>query len=105
MIKIDMDDVYPVVKVCGVMALFDDCRIDRSSVPEGLYCYDLHGGRNDDPGDPATVEEHVTVNHAGCILTKEPLKIPECGYLDIGEGLDFTEHEMTPGEFLAFKDD
>lgn len=44
-------------------------------------------GSDDDPGMPVTVEQNVTVNHAGAIITAKPL--------DLGEdaGLTLTEDE------------
>lgn len=89
---------YDVVELFGITALFINGRFSRENVPEGLYCYDLRGS-DYDPGDPATVEHHVLVNHAGTILTAKPIEIPAQGYLPLGEGLNFITDVMTINEF------
>ena len=87
-----------VVEVFGTTALFFNERVKQEDVPEGLYRYDLRGS-DDDPGDPASVEDHVAVNHAGTILTAKPLDIPKEGFLKLDDGLNFTGDEMTVVEF------
>ena len=67
------------IELFGKPALFINSRIDRATVPGNLYCYDLRGSDND-PGRPVTVENKVGVNHAGAVLTIEPVTIPEEGY-------------------------
>ena len=89
-----------VVELFGTAALFFDERVGQEAVPEGLFRYDLRGS-DDDPGDPAAVEDHVLVNHAGTILMAKPLDIPENGFLELGDGLNFTGGEMTVDEFRA----
>ena len=87
-----------VVELFGTTALFFNERIRQENVPEGLYRYDLRGS-DDDPGEPASLENHVTVNHAGTILTAKPLDIPEKGFLALDDGLNFTGKEMTVDVF------
>lgn len=48
-------------------ALFTNAQIDRATVPEGWYCYDLRG-TGDDPGELRFIEESVVVNHSGSIF-------------------------------------
>lgn len=87
------------VEVFGEKALFSNSRIDKSEVPDGLYCYDLRGS-DDDPGSPIAVEENVTVNHAGSIITAKPIEIPENGYVPLNAGLNFLGSEKGIKEFL-----
>lgn len=87
-----------VVELFGTVALFFDERVRQEDVPEGLYRYDLRGA-DYDPGEPALVENHVKVNHAGTILTAKPLDIPKEGFLELGDELNFTGNEMTLDEF------
>ena len=61
------------VEIFDIPALFTNGRISRITVPQGWFCYDLRG-KDSDPGDPATIEKYVGVNHAGTILT--PTEIP-----------------------------
>ena len=76
------------IELFGKPALFTDSRIDRVTVPANLYCYDLRGSDND-PGKPVTVENKVGVNHAGTVLTIEPVTIPEEGYRRLRGKINF----------------
>lgn len=58
------EEEYEHIELFGKPALFTNSRIDRTTVPEGFYCYDLRGS-DYDPGRPVTIENQVTVNHAG----------------------------------------
>ena len=93
------ETTYQEVEVFGVPALFDNARIPQEDVPEGLHRYDLRGS-DFDPGEPATVERHVVVNHAASILTLVPLPVPEQGFLRLGEGLNFIGGMMDVREFM-----
>ena len=77
-----MNETYTEIEVLGKPALFHDMRIDRSTVPKGLFLYEV---RHDDDGlgDPVQIAKGILVNHYGSILTREPLKLPSDGYLDI----------------------
>ena len=104
---------YEHIELFDVPGLFTNGRIDRETVPAGWYCYDLRGS-DVDPGDPTTVEEQVTVNHAGTVLLPKALKLNRTDidgtrYRKIGEGLNFLDGEITLEEFckehgLAFPD-
>ena len=61
------------VELFGKPALFTNARIDSATVPDGWFWYDLRGS-DYDPGEPVTIEPHVLVNHAGSILTHDPVK-------------------------------
>lgn len=90
---------YQQAEFYDVPALFSNDRVDRESLPEGIFCYELRGA-DYDPGHPLTVEEHVTVNHAATILTAVPVTIPEQESLRLGDGLNFTGGEQTIPEYL-----
>ncbi len=87
------------VELFDEKALFSNERIKAADVPDGLYCYDLRGS-DDDPGMPISVEEHVGVNHAGCVITSEPIDIPESGYIPIDDELNFLGTFKGMREFL-----
>lgn len=94
---------YEHIELFDEPGLFTNGRIDRETVPAGWYCYDLRGS-DDDPGDPTTVEEQVTVNHAGTVLLPKALKLNKVDiegtrYRKIGEGLNFLDGEITLEEF------
>ena len=94
----EMDEEYQEVEVFEVPALFSNGRIAEGDVPKGFYRYDLRGS-GDDPGDPAVLENHVVVNHAGTVLAIQPIPIPERGFLNLGEELNFVGGMSTPGQF------
>jgi len=101
------DETYDVVDIranvggtaVGVKGLFADCRVDRARLPEGVHCYDLRGS-DDDPCAPCAIEEHVRVNHAGCVITAEPVLPPGVECMELDEGLDFTDESMTVRQFV-----
>ena len=92
---------YQEVEIFDVPALFSDGRIALADLPEGLYRYDLRGS-DDDPGMPVTVEQNVTVNHAGAIITAKPLDLGEDGCLTLteDEGLNFVGGEISMQSFF-----
>ena len=92
------DETYEYVELFGKPSLFTNARIDRDTVPEGWYAYDLRGSDND-PGEPVTVEANVAVNHAGTILTHEPVTIPKSGYRHLKGRLDFLGERYSLKEF------
>ena len=91
---------YDEAEAFGVPALFVNGRVGASEIPCGLFRYDLRGS-DDDPGQPAAVENHVGVNHAGTLITAKPLPVPKNGFLPLTEedGLDFTGSAVTMPEF------
>lgn len=77
-----MEEQFEEITVLDKPALFTSIRIDRNSVPKGLYLYEV---RSDDDGcgDPVQIAKGIMVNHFGSIITREPIKLPPSGYLDI----------------------
>lgn len=92
------------IEVFDKFALFTNARIDRTTVPEGWYCYDFRG-TGDDPGELRFIEESVIVNHSGSILMPEKLELPESGQLDAWDEFGFlNEGDMTLREFCEVHD-
>lgn len=83
-----MEESYQEIRVLGKPALFHDLRLDRNTVPKGLYLYEV---RHDDDGVGGSVQiaKGILVNHFGSILTREPMKLPPDGYLDIDPEKDW----------------
>ena len=54
------------VEIKGHFGLFTDSRIDKNSIPEGLYCYELRHG--DENAYLAALEQSVRVNYFGTVL-------------------------------------
>ena len=73
---------YQEVTILGRPALFAECRIDNSTVPKGLYRYELrHGGEN--WGDPVSLSRNIIVNYYGAVLTREPFQLPIEGWIPL----------------------
>lgn len=76
------------VSVCGIKCLFNDARIERNTVPEGKYQYEI-GGDDDSGGEPARVQYGVLVNFFGTLICDVPLTLGTDHVLWLQEG-DFT---------------
>lgn len=92
-------EAFERAEVDGVEVLFLNARLDRDTVPAGLFCYDvreLKGFR----GIAAKLEPFVAVNHFGTVLSKEPFPMQEGFYKIWGEGLNYLGERMTVEEYL-----
>ena len=90
-------DVFELMEVCGVKAIYADRRIDDSEVPKGLYRYDFREGKEADDVYFGAIEKDVKVDHAGSFITKEPLDLGTDGYIEL-------EYDTEPnflGEFMT----
>lgn len=85
---------YELVEVFGRECLFTSARIDRDTVPKGLYAYDV---RHDDDcqGDPCQIKPFVFVNHWGTIICADPIEMSDCK--ELGEG--FACRYLEEGDF------
>lgn len=91
---------YERLKILGITVLFTCLRIDRNTVPEGLYAYDL---RHDDDcqGNICEIKPFVTVNHWGTILSKKPISMSDGGCRYVTEDdYSYTGESCTLAEFL-----
>lgn len=70
------------VELLGRTGYFTEMRVDKETVPEGMYCYELRHG--DDDGFPVSVEEHVRVNYFGTVILMEALELGEEKALQFG---------------------
>ena len=92
------------IVVFDKFALFTNARIDRTTVPDGWYCYGFRGTGND-PGELRFIEESVVVNHSGSILMPEKLALPASGQLDAWDEFGFLDEcDMTLREFCEVHD-
>ena len=90
-------DVFELMEVCGVKAIYADRRIDDSEVPKGLYRYDFREGKGADDVYFGAIEKDVKIDHAGSFITKEPLDLGTDGYIEL-------EYDTEPnflGEFMT----
>ena len=91
---------YEHIELFGQPALFTNSRIDRTTVPEGFYCYDLRGS-DYDPCRPATIENQVAVNRIGAVLTPGPITIPKEGCRRLRGNINFLGESLTLAEFCG----
>ena len=84
-----MDVKWTKVEVLGVEGLFTKFRIDRNTIPEGLYFYEV---RHDDwmCDEPVEIALGVLANFWGTLLTKEPLELEP---MDGGNAYTYIDHE------------
>ena len=73
------------VSVCGIRCEFSDMRIERCTVPDGKYQYEV-AGDDDSGGDPARVRVGILVNFFGTLISDQPLPIGNDGVLWLGDG-------------------
>jgi hypothetical protein len=81
------------VEVLGREGLFLDLRVDRSTVPEEWYFYEVRHTEND-WCEPCEIAFGVLVNFMGTLLVKEPFDfVPSAdtgnGYLEIDSETDW----------------
>lgn len=74
------DVMYELMEIEGHICLFTDNRIDKTSIPDGLFYYDV---RHDDGGDMCTIEKNVVVNYYGGLISKTELLPDGAEYINI----------------------
>ena len=97
------EETFELVEIDGKEALFTNGRLDRTTVPEGLLCYDIRES-NGFSGEPVTLEPHVMVNHWGTVISKERFEPREVGgkIFTTAEGIDMDEGDYNYlGETLS----
>lgn len=97
-----MDETFNPVLLLNKPAMFTNARIDRDTVPAGLFAYDI---RHSDNGRAVAVEKNVTVNHMGTVITSADLDFEKKDYISLtarNGGLNFAcEHDcITISEYI-----
>ena len=94
-----LDESFELIEVFDKKALFVNERIYESDLPDGIYKYDLRDG------EPffATIEKHVGVDHAGTVLTREPIDFGDSDRIEFDEesSPNFLGDEMTLRDYLT----
>ena len=67
-VKLDNGNIYD--------GRFTDMRVDRTSIPKGLYAYDV---RDECDGGPGEIRSFILVNHMGTLITTAPIPEAEKG--------------------------
>lgn len=88
---------YMLAEIDGKPVLFTNMRLDRDTVPEGLFCYDIRDSDRLD-GSFAEVKPHVLVNHWGTVLCREPFPLDEHGSY-YPEDWGFLDQDMSLSKF------
>lgn len=100
-INIEYDDEYELTELFGQPALFTNNRITDVDIPKGMYCYHIRHG---DEGEFVSIEKRTEVNHAGSVVTREPIDLGEQGYISFTEETspDFKGEIMSLYEFWEY---
>ena len=67
------------VELFGKPALFTNERVDRSTVPKGVYAYDIRETEGFS-GIACEIGRHVAVNHWGTVITRHSVKLTHDGF-------------------------
>ena len=70
--------VFEDVSVFDRPMLFTCCRCDRSTLPKGMYMYEVRHD-DDQQGIPCEIAEHILVNHWGTLITNKSIKLKSNG--------------------------
>lgn len=89
---------YERFEILGHDALFTCLRIDRKTLPDGLYAYDLRDS-DDCDGAPSELKTFVVVNHWGTVITKEPIEGADEGIVLDEDDYNYLGEDMMLGEF------
>ena len=67
------EESFELMELFGKTVLFTNMRVDRSTVHEGLYVYELRD--EDCTGEICEIKPFIMVNHWGTIICKEPIEL------------------------------
>ena len=77
-VKLD-EDKFEDVTVLGHPMLFTCLRVDRDTVPQGMYMYEVRHD-DDQQGEPVQIANWIMVNHWGTLISNRPIR-KYCGQL------------------------
>ena len=69
-----MTEQFEDVTVLGHPMIFTCLRVDRDTVPEGLYMYEVRHD-DDQQGDPVQIGNWIMVNLWGTIISNKPIRL------------------------------
>lgn len=88
------------VEIKGHYGVFTELRVDKSTLPEGVNCYELRHG--DDDSYPVTLKEDVRVNYFGAVLMTDKMELGKEGYVGLSyDDFSFTGEELSMLEYRA----
>lgn len=93
------EEQFEHIEINSKPALFTNNRMAYTTVPNGFYPYELRGSDND-PGEPASLENRVGVNFCGTVITAEQMKFPKNkNHLPIKNKLNFLGEKLNLSQF------
>ena len=92
------NEIFEHIELFDFPAMFTNARVKRSTVPEGLFCYDVRGS-DVDPGDLCVIENNVLVNHSGTIIGVQDYMLENGQAKYIASHINFLGDEITLDEF------
>ena len=78
----------------GLPALFSELRLDWATVPDRYFVYEVRHA-DADVLRPVSVEEHVSANFRGTLITQRPLCLGRKGCYDLKQPFDFKKASIT----------
>lgn len=100
-----MNEVYQSFRLFKKKSLFTCMRIDKSTLPDGLYSYEI---RHDEwlDGIPVELKDAVPANHWGTIITNKPIKIGPTGSIYLKDNdWQFENRMLTINEYMEESND
>ena len=87
------------VEIKGHYGVFTELRVDKSTIPESVNCYELRHGEDD--SYPAAMEQNIRVNYFGAVLMTDKMEL-EDGYAELTfDDFGFTGEDLTMLEYRA----
>ena len=92
---------YQTIELFGIPMLFSNFRLDHSTVPKGLYQYEVRHSDYED-SDPVEIRDYVLVNFWGTLLSRKPLRLDErgCRYVRRDEEWGFTGDSCSLHDYM-----
>ena len=78
----------------GLPALFSELRLDWATVPDRYFVYEVRHA-DADVLRPASVEERVSANFRGPLITSRPLCLGRNGRYELERPFDFSKAKVT----------
>lgn len=67
----DAQGIILTVLGIGYPAVFTNFRLDRATIPDGYFAYDLR--ESDETSEFCEIADNILVNHGGTVITKTPI--------------------------------
>ena len=95
---------YDEVTIFGVPALFTDLRVDRSTVSDGVYRYEVRYS-DEYGGEPVELARGIMVDFFGTVLMREPIQLPISGGMELNLIKQATFGDTVSDEIVAKLDE